>query len=140
MWEVSVVTDRVLSFVITRRHLLFFYSYPQGIPDEPIETMLRRQGNDMVYELEMFLQECRRIFWLLQAYVAVGFSQLRWLFVVDVWQTCIIFYALLISVMIHLSGFIVHVKIAFDFELGSLMKSIFVELSTPCLAELSCLD
>ena len=44
----------------TRRHLLFFYSYPQGIPDEPIETMLRRHGNDMVYELEMFLQECRQ--------------------------------------------------------------------------------
>ena len=81
-----------------------------------------------------------RIFWFLQAYVAVGFSQLRLLFVVDMWQTCIIFYALLISVMIHLSGFIVHVKIAFDFELGSLMKSIFVELSIPCLAELSCLD
>ena len=105
MWEVSVVTDRVLSFVTTRRHLLFFYSYLQGITDEPIETILRRHGNDMVYELEMFLQECRqdsinfpatvhpyfiqgptsyapftyvhcRINWFLQAYVAVGFSQL----------------------------------------------------------------
>ena len=56
----SAVTDRVLSFVTTRRHLLFFYSYPQGIPTEPIETMLRRHGNDMVYELEMFLQGCQR--------------------------------------------------------------------------------
>ena len=55
MWEVSAVTDRVLSFVTTRRHLLFF-----GIPTEPIETMLRRHGNDMVYELEMFLQKCQR--------------------------------------------------------------------------------
>ena len=60
MWEVSAVTDRVLSFVGTRRHLLFFYSYPQGIPTEPMETMLRRNGNDMVYEREMFLQECQR--------------------------------------------------------------------------------
>ena len=62
MWEVSVITDRVLSFVITRRNCSFaiFYSYPQGFPTEPIETMLRRHGNDMVYELEMFAQGCRQ--------------------------------------------------------------------------------
>ena len=60
VWEVSVITDGVLSFATTRRYLLFFYSYPQGYPTEPIETMLRRHGNDMVYELEMFLHGCRQ--------------------------------------------------------------------------------
>ena len=48
MWEVSAITDRVLSFLVTRRHLLFFYSYPQGFPADPIQTMLQRHGNDMV--------------------------------------------------------------------------------------------
>ena len=89
----------------------------------------------------MFLSRVKRqhchIFWFLQAYVDVGFSRLRWLCVVDMWPMYIIFYVLLISVMIHLSGSIVHVKIAFDFELGSLMKSMFVVSRIPCLVELS---
>ena len=55
MCDMSIAIDRVLSFLTTRRHLLFFYSYPQGYPTEPIETMLRRHGNDMVYELEIFV-------------------------------------------------------------------------------------
>ena len=47
MCDLTITIDRVLSFLTTRRHLLFFYSYPQGYPTEPIETMLRRHGNDM---------------------------------------------------------------------------------------------
>ena len=58
MCDMSIEIDRVLSFLTTRRHLLFFYSYPQGYPTEPVETMLRRHGNDMVYELEMFMHGC----------------------------------------------------------------------------------
>ena len=49
----------------------------------------------------------------------------------------IIFYVLLNSDMIHLSGSIVRVKIALDFELGSLMKSMLVVSRIPCLVELS---
>ena len=59
MCDLTITIDRVLSFLTTRRHLLFFYSYPQGYPTEPIETMLRRHGYDMVYELEMFVQDCQ---------------------------------------------------------------------------------
>ena len=58
MCDMSIEIDRVLSFLTTRRHLLFFYSYSQGYPTEPVETMLRRHGNDMVYELEMFMHGC----------------------------------------------------------------------------------
>ena len=58
MWDLSAINDRVLSFVSTRRHLLFFYSYPQGVPHEPIEVMLRRHGNDAMYELEQFVNGC----------------------------------------------------------------------------------
>ena len=58
MCALSIEIDRVLSFLTIRRHLLFFYSYPQGYPTEPIETMLRRHGNDMLYELEMFVDDC----------------------------------------------------------------------------------
>ena len=59
MCDLTITIDRVLSFLTTRRHLLFFYSYPQGYPTEPIETMLQRHGNDMVCELEMFVQDCQ---------------------------------------------------------------------------------
>ena len=58
MCALSIEIDRVLSFLTIRRHLLFFYSYPQGYPTEPIETMLRRHGDDMLYELEMFVDDC----------------------------------------------------------------------------------
>ena len=58
MCALSIEIDRVLSFLAIRRHLLFFYSYPQGYPTEPIQTMLRRHGNDMLYELEMFVDDC----------------------------------------------------------------------------------
>ena len=59
MCDLTITIDRVLSFLTTRRHLLFFYSYPQGYPTEPIETMLQRHGYDMVSELEAFLQYCQ---------------------------------------------------------------------------------
>ena len=58
MWDLSVINDRVLSYVSIRRHLLFFYFYPQGVPDEPLEVMLRRHGNDAMYELEQFVNGC----------------------------------------------------------------------------------
>ena len=58
MCALSIEIDRVLSFLTIRRHLLFFYSYLQGYPTEPIETMLRRHGNDMLHELEMFVGDC----------------------------------------------------------------------------------
>ena len=65
-------------------------------------------------------------FYVLQAYVDVGSSQSGWPFAVDSWRMYIIFYALLIFVMILQGGSIVQVKIAFVFDLGSLMKSMFV--------------
>ena len=42
--------------------------------------------------------------------------------------------------MILQSGSIVQVKIVLDFDLGSLMKSMFVELPIPCPIEPSLLD
>ena len=59
MCDLTITIDRVLSFLTTLRHLLFFYSYPQGYPTEPIETMLQRHGHDMVCELEAFIQNCQ---------------------------------------------------------------------------------
>ena len=58
MWDLSVINDRVLSFVSIRRHLLFFYFYPQGVADKPLEVMLRRHGSDILYELEQFVDGC----------------------------------------------------------------------------------
>ena len=58
MWDLSVINDRVLSFVSIRRHLLFFYFYPHGVRDELLEVMLRRHSNDTMYELEQFVNGC----------------------------------------------------------------------------------
>ena len=60
MWDIAIIIDRVLSFTTTRRHLLFFFAYPSGELTVPFDTMLARQGNDMVYLLETLVEDCER--------------------------------------------------------------------------------
>ena len=70
-----MIIDRVMSFLVSRRHLFFFYSYPQGYPTQTIEAMLQPVGDQATDQLREFLQQRQEAGVRLQAHVHPSFIQ-----------------------------------------------------------------